>query len=287
LNSYIAHMQRITTATEISKISKDCRDNGLKIGFVPTMGALHDGHLSLITRAKSENDVVICSIFVNPTQFNEASDFERYPRTLEKDAEMLNSVGCDYLFAPDSSEIYPVPDRTTYELGKVSEVLEGEHRPGHFNGVASVVKRLFEIVKPHKAYFGLKDYQQYLVIKTLEEKYHLGVDVIGCPIIRSQDGLAMSSRNRLLEKHEAQHALILNKSLSKARKNIEKGKNPEEVEFQIKEDLIAKGVDLEYFEIRNADDLSKPTSAQEPLVALVAARFGKVRLIDNMNLSGD
>ena len=280
-------MQRITTATEISKISKDCRDKGLKIGFVPTMGALHNGHLSLITRAKSENDVVICSIFVNPTQFNESSDFERYPRTLEKDAEMLNSVGCDYLFAPDSAEIYPVPDRTTYELGGVAEFLEGEHRPGHFNGVASVVKRLFEIVKPHKAYFGLKDYQQYLVIKKLEEKYQLGVDVIGCPIIRSQDGLAMSSRNRLLEEHEAKHALVLNKSLSEARKNIEKGKSPEEVEMEIKEELITKGVDLEYFEIRNAGDLSIPSSSQEPLVALVAARFGKVRLIDNMNLRGD
>jgi len=251
------------------------------------MGALHEGHLSLVRRAKTENDIVICSVFVNPTQFNEPSDFQRYPRTLEKDTEMLESVECDYLFAPTASEIYPVPDQTVYELGNVAEVLEGRHRPGHFNGVASVVKRLFEVVQPHRAYFGLKDYQQYLVIKKLVENYHLGVEVIGCPIIRSEKGLAMSSRNELLAKSESERALILNQSLKRAQKLLEEGESPEKVEHTISEDLSSKGVDLEYFEIRNAGDLTKPDRYSKSLVALVAARFGKIRLIDNMNLTGN
>jgi pantoate--beta-alanine ligase len=278
-------MQRITTSREISKISSEQRDKGLKIGFVPTMGALHEGHLSLVRKAKAENDIAVCSIFVNPTQFNEPSDFQRYPRTLEKDVEMLESVGCDYLFAPTASEIYPVPDQTVYELGSVAEVLEGKHRPGHFNGVASVVKKLFEVVLPHRAYFGLKDYQQYLVIRKLVENYDLGVEVIGCPIVRSEKGLAMSSRNELLANTEAEHALVLNQSLKRAQALIEEGNSPEKVEHTISEDLSSKGVDLEYFEIRNAEDLSKPDSSSQSLVALVAARFGKIRLIDNMNLT--
>lgn len=285
MNPYIAQMQRITSVQEIFKISQELRIKGKKIGFVPTMGALHNGHLSLVSRAKDENDVAICSIFVNPTQFNEPADFQRYPRTLEKDIEMLESVGCDFLFTPSASEIYPVPDQTVYELGNVAEVLEGKHRPGHFNGVASVVKKLFEFVQPHRAYFGLKDYQQYLVIKKLVENYQIGVDVIGCPIIRSADGLAMSSRNKLLAKTEAEHALILNHSLKRAQQLIKEGDSPEKVERIISEDLSSKGVDLEYFAIRNAEDLSKPTPSTEALVALVAGRFGKVRLIDNMNLS--
>jgi len=280
-------MQRITTAKEILKINRDLRNNGARIGFVPTMGALHNGHLSLVKRAKSENDAVVCSIFVNPTQFNEPTDFQRYPRNLEKDAELLESVECDYLFAPTASEIYPIPDQTHYELGSVSEELEGKHRPGHFNGVASVVKRLFEIVKPDRAYFGLKDYQQYLVIKNLVENYNLPVEVIGCPIIRSEEGLAMSSRNELLGKTEAEHALKLNESLKRAQKLIEEGKPTQEVESTISKDLSSQGVDLEYFEIRNAGDLSKPDNSSQSLVALVAARFGKIRLIDNMNLTSN
>lgn len=251
------------------------------------MGALHEGHLSLVRKAKAENDIAVCSIFVNPTQFNEPSDFQRYPRTPEKDMEMLESVGCDYLFAPTASEIYPVPDQTVYELGSIAEVLEGKHRPGHFNGVASVVKKLFEVVLPHRAYFGLKDYQQYLVIRKLVENYDLGVEVIGCPIVRSEKGLAMSSRNKFLANTEAQQALFLNKSLRRAQELIEEGNSPEKVELTISQDLSSKGVDLEYFEIRNAEDLSKPDSSSQSLVALVAARFGKVRLIDNMNLTSN
>jgi len=280
-------MQRINTAREISRISKDHRNNGLKIGFVPTMGALHEGHLSLVKRSKSENDITICSIFVNPTQFNESSDFQRYPRTIAKDTELLESVGCNYLFTPPANEIYPVPDQTVYNLGEVANVLEGKHRPGHFNGVASVVKRLFEIVAPHKSYFGLKDYQQFLVIKKLVENYDLGVEVVGCPIIRSDKGLAMSSRNTLLENEQAQHALVLNRHLQQAKNLLEQGESPEGIEKIIQSDLKSKGVDLEYFQIRNAKDLSSPSSTEEALVALVAARFGKIRLIDNMNLQSD
>ena len=287
MNSYIAHMQRITSAKEIFNISKDQRNKGHKIGFVPTMGALHEGHLSLVRRSKSENDITICSIFVNPTQFNEVSDFQHYPRTLERDAELLESIECDYLFAPSASEVYPIPDQTVYDLGEVANVLEGEQRPGHFNGVASVVKRLFEMVIPHRGYFGLKDYQQYLVIKKLVENYDLDVEVIGCPIIRTQNGLAMSSRNTLLEEKQAQHALILNQHLAQAKKLIKEGEAPESVEEIIRSGLKTNGVDLEYFQIRKADDLSNPSSTDEPLIALVAARFGEVRLIDNMNLSLD
>lgn len=281
-------MQRITTSKEIAKISQVHRNNGLQIGFVPTMGALHKGHLSLVERSKNENDITICSIFVNPTQFNDAADFQRYPRTLERDSQLLEGVNCDYLFAPTSKEeIYPVPDKTEYELGSVAAVLEGKHRPGHFNGVASVVKRFFEIVKPHKAYFGLKDYQQYLVIKQLVENYNLDVDVIGCPIVRSEKGLAMSSRNTLLLEKQTDHALTLFNSLKKAKSLLKSGKSPNSIEKEIVSGLQSDKVDLEYFEIRNAADLSKPKNPNEDLVALVAARFGEIRLIDNMNISSN
>ncbi len=287
MNSYIAHMQRITSAQEIFEISQDLRNKGVKIGFVPTMGALHEGHLSLVERAKKENNVAVCSIFVNPTQFNEQADFQRYPRTIERDIEMLESVNCDFLFAPDVSGIYPVPDQNVYNLGSVADVLEGKHRPGHFNGVASVVKRFFELVNPHKAYFGLKDYQQYLVIKNLVKNYEIDVEVVGCPIIRNEKGLAMSSRNKLLKERDAERALVLNQSLKRAQELIHSGTAPSDVENIITEDLENRNVDLEYFKIRDAHDLSEPKKTSSPLIALVAARFGKVRLIDNMNLSGD
>lgn len=279
-------MQRFTSSKRITEITHEIRLSGQQIGFIPTMGALHDGHLSLVRRSLAENDITICSIFVNPTQFNEPDDFNSYPRNIEADAKMLESVGCDILFAPIASEIYPVPDLTIYELGKVANELEGSHRPGHFNGVASVVKRLFEITQPHKAYFGLKDYQQYLVIRTLSENYNLKVDVIGCEIVRSNSGLALSSRNALLSDSNSINAKILFKGLEKAKTLLQQGFSIDSILEQIEVFYGETGGDLEYFEIRKKDDLSIPASGQtQGLIALVAARFGEVRLIDNLILN--
>lgn len=178
---------------------KTLKKAGRSIGFVPTMGALHSGHLSLIESAKSQCDVVVCSIFINPTQFNDAKDFDRYPRNYNDDAELLKSVNCDILFLPSVKEIYPDESfKLNIDFGFLETVLEGKYRPGHFKGVGMVVKRLFELVNPDHAFFGLKDYQQFMVIKKLVEIYQFPIQLHGMPTIREKDGLAMSSRNKLL-----------------------------------------------------------------------------------------
>ncbi len=209
----------IRKAGEMTSLAENLPEKS--IGFVPTMGALHKGHLSLVEKSSSENDLTVVSIFVNPTQFNDPKDFDRYPREVEQDLELLKSVKVDYVFLPDNAEIYPEKDEHQYELGEVSLVLEGAFRPGHFNGVASVVKRLFEIVQPKRAYFGLKDFQQYRIITELNKNYNLGVEVIGCDTVRDEDGLALSSRNMLLSKEEKNLALHLSKTLRLMSENSE------------------------------------------------------------------
>lgn len=278
-------MLTITSAHEMHDFANKQRSKAVKIGFIPTMGALHAGHISLIEASKNENDLTVCSIFVNPTQFNEASDFNKYPRQVEADLEKLKEVGCDAVFVPEVKDIYPKPDKTIYELGDIAEKIEGAHRPGHFNGVASVVKRLLELVEPHNAYFGLKDYQQYLVIKKLVEHYQLDVNIVGCPIKREESGLAMSSRNQLLTAKGAETASNLYRSLTLV-KNAAHEYPSEELEKIGWAYLKSKeGVRLEYFVVVDKNTLEPSKNKErDDLIALVAAHVDGVRLIDNMFL---
>lgn len=256
----------------------------MKIGFIPTMGALHEGHMSLIEASKRENDVTISSVFVNPTQFNDPKDFDKYPRQVSSDLDKLAKAGCDVAFLPSVDEIYPRRDTTIYELGEISTLIEGAHRPGHFNGVASVVKRLFETTLPHNAYFGLKDYQQYLIIKTLVNKYGLDVNVVGCPIVREKSGLAMSSRNQLLSPEGKETASHLSAALNLIKKD-QSGHDSIYLE-KLGEDFLSqqKGIDTEYLLVVDAETLRKPLSPHRLRIALIAARVEGVRLIDNIFL---
>jgi pantoate--beta-alanine ligase len=263
------------------------RESGKTIGFVPTMGALHEGHLSLVRFCRQQNDFVVASIFVNPTQFNDKEDLCRYPRTPEKDMEMLRSAGCDMVFVPGEKEIYPEPDNRQFDFGNLGSILEGEHRPGHFNGVAQVVTRLFDIIKPHRAYFGLKDFQQLAIIKKVTADLHYPVEIIGCPIVREPDGLAMSSRNMLLQPEERITALQLSQSLFQARK-MKEGHAPAAVRQWVVEHLGAvPGISLEYFEIVSSRDLLpvENWNGGDQVIGCLAARVGRIRLIDNINFS--
>ncbi len=256
------------------------------IGLVPTMGALHAGHLSLVEQSKAQNQLTICSVFVNPTQFNDPKDFDRYPRTIDTDSELLADAACDILFAPLTKEIYPVPDARIYDLGDITTRLEGAFRPGHFNGVASVVSRLFNIVNPTRAYFGLKDFQQYLVIKALVEKFNLNVQVVGCDIVRENNGLAMSSRNVLLNPEDRIVAAELFKALTKIK--IAYGKvRLDQLSAIGKAHLdMFPTITTEYLEVVTSSNLApiKDSVSTEPLRALVAVKIGGVRLIDNLEI---
>ncbi len=210
-------MKVFETVEALSSFRKTLARDRLRTGFVPTMGALHEGHLSLVDMASKETGHVIVSIFVNPTQFNDPNDLKNYPRNIRKDLELLSGHGVDAVFVPDLHEIYPSPDTRQFDFGKLDKVLEGEHRPGHFNGVAQVVSRLFEIVHPDVAFFGQKDYQQLLIIKKLVEMLEMDVEIVACPIVREPDGLAMSSRNQLLTPEERKHAPKIAETLLRAR----------------------------------------------------------------------
>lgn len=278
-------MMTLTSARDMLDFTDKQRSKSTKIGFIPTMGALHAGHMSLIEASKKENDLTICSIFVNPTQFNEASDFNKYPRQVAADLEKLKQAQCDAVFLPEVKDIYPKPDTTVYELGPIAGKIEGAHRPGHFNGVASVVKRLLELVKPHNAYFGLKDYQQYLVIKKLVEKYKLDVNIVGCAIKREESGLAMSSRNQLLTESGERIAINVHRSLKLVKNAAHQypAKELEKIGWAYLESK--EGVSPEYFVVVDKNTLEPPVNNQVgELIALVAARVENVRLIDNLFL---
>lgn len=261
-------------------------------GFVPTMGALHEGHLSLIAQSRKKCDITVCSIFVNPTQFNDKSDYDKYPNTIARDIEMLIDAGCNVLFLPGVKEMYPdgLENKKPLNFGYVAETLEGEHRPGHFAGMAQVVEKLLRIVKPDKLYMGQKDYQQQLIVRHLIKKRRLNTELIMGATLREKDGLAMSSRNVRLDVPARKLAVELSKALLKAQKAIKEPgtKNPEprriaEIQEKTTQHLRSiAGVELEYFEIRNAETLKPATTRKEKKVALVAAKIGGVRLIDNM-----
>ncbi len=266
---------------------KDRKHRGRRIGFVPTMGALHDGHLALVKRAVRENDQVVSSIFVNPLQFNKSEDLEKYPRSLESDQEMLKSVGCDLVFCPDTKEMYPEPDTKDYDFGVLDKVMEGRHRPGHFNGVAIVVKKLFDLVEPHRAYFGQKDYQQLQIIRALVATENLDVEIVACPTIRESDGLAMSSRNRRLTPSQRREAPKIFRALDKAR-NMYPGTGVDEIKTMVIDEINASPqLEVEYFEISDADTLLpvKRPGKNQKLVACIAVSAGNVRLIDNVLFS--
>jgi len=267
----------------LGKVSED----GKTIGFIPTMGALHRGHLSLVNQAQAETLCTVVSIFVNPTQFNDKKDLEKYPRTLGSDIEMLCSQGTNVLFAPSPEEVYPPGLETTLNLdfGQLETVMEGAFRPGHFDGMAQVVNRLLDIVKPNKLFMGQKDFQQLTIVRSMLKQLNHKTKLVVCPIIREQDGLAMSSRNRRLTPDYREKAVLLSQILSKAKSNLQT-ETPENISIMAMNKLTAAGFKPEYFDIVDGFTLLpiKQFSDSKFVVALTAAWAGKVRLIDNMIL---
>jgi len=254
------------------------------LGFVPTMGALHKGHLSLVEHAVKENDIVVVSIFVNPAQFNNNSDLKRYPRNLDSDLKLLENTGCDIVFSPTIKEMYPEPDNRIFDFGHLGKVMEGKYRPGHFNGVAKIVSKLFDVVKPQNAYFGLKDFQQLAVVKELARRMYPDIRIVVCPIIRENDGLAMSSRNLLLSIAQRNEAVRIYKTLVKAKKLIHH-KSVSELTGWVTETINKNALlDVEYFEIVDDESLLPVTNWEEPAIKVgcIAVNCGDVRLIDNI-----
>ncbi|WP_321997758.1 pantoate--beta-alanine ligase [Draconibacterium orientale] len=276
-------MKLVSTIQELQTEIQHLAD-GKTVGFVPTMGALHAGHISLVKQAVLENSVVVVSIFVNPTQFNDPADLERYPRTLENDMKLLEPTGCSIVFAPNAKEVYPEPDKRKFNFGKLEEVMEGKHRPGHFNGVAQVVSRLFDMVKPTKAYFGLKDFQQLAIVKNMVKQLQLPVEIVPCAIIREKSGLAMSSRNELLTEEQRKNATLISETLFKA-KELKGQKSVQEITDWVTETINKNPfLDVEYFEIVDDEQLQPVKSWDEKStkVGCVAVFCGKIRLIDNI-----
>ncbi len=278
-------MKVFTTKKELQQHLQQIKNANKSIGFVPTLGALHQGHISLIEQAQQGNDVVVCSIFVNPTQFNDPKDLEKYPRTLEADIAMLEQVNCDVLFNPPVSEIYDDNEHWHLEIGPMEQLLEGKSRPGHYQGVTQVVSKLFNIVNPDTAYFGQKDYQQFSIISKMVDLLKMPVRLVMCPIKREADGLAMSSRNIHLTATDRQHALILSKTLNWVKENFDISKM-QQLQYEAESIISAvEGVELDYFEIADGKTLLPADSHSQITVVLVAAKVGKTRLIDNVILS--
>ena len=280
-------MIQFSTVSGIKEFLESKEVKQKTVGFVPTMGALHDGHLSLVKKSLLENDLTVVSIFVNPIQFNNQEDLKKYPRTLDVDLKKLQDIGCDVVFTPNYNEMYPDEITERFDFGELERVMEGKHRPGHFNGVAIVVKRLFEIVNPQRAYFGEKDYQQLLIIKALVKKENLSVEIVPVEIVREPHGLAMSSRNELLSDKARQQAGIIYKVLKDVKKIIP-NKQPSEIKEYVKKQF-AENPDftLEYFEIADSNTLQHipDKKKMENSRAFIVAHIENVRLIDNISLS--
>jgi pantoate--beta-alanine ligase len=268
---------------ELRRAVRKAREGGAEVGLVPTMGYLHEGHLSLVRRSRAENKATVVSIFVNPTQFGPNEDFGAYPRDLERDAILLEREGVDIVFCPSPEDLY-LPDHSTFvNEDRVSRDLCGASRPGHFRGVCTIVLKLFNLVGPDRAYFGEKDYQQLQVIRRMARDLNVGVEIKGCPIVREKDGLALSSRNVYLSKEDRVAALTLNRALGRARALFGRGERKAallvgEVRLELEKE---ERVCLEYAELRDAVDLSVVETAEKPAVLALAARVGKTRLIDN------
>ncbi|MDA3779494.1 MAG: pantoate--beta-alanine ligase [Bacteroidales bacterium] len=275
---------------EISKLQNELNkilSSKRSIGFVPTMGALHEGHMSLVKRSQEENDITIVSIFVNPTQFNEKNDYLKYPRLVSSDIVKLEKINCDIVFAPLEEDMYPENDNREFEFDGLDVVMEGKYRPRHFRGVALIVTKLFDIVKPDRAYFGSKDFQQVAIIKQVVKKYNIAVEIIACPIEREKDGLAMSSRNIRLDEEQRKNVPLISKSL------FEISQKAKSLSLQETKQLIIRKIndnpflEVEYFDIVNEKDLSSLTVWDKKILkrACIAVYVGNVRLIDNVRIN--
>lgn len=278
-------MQILTTVAGLHAYTEQARQSGKRVGLVPTMGALHAGHIQLVEAARAECNEVVVSIFVNPTQFNNADDFRLYPRVPEADAEMLAPAGCTALFIPSVEEMYPNPAVLRFDFGSLERVMEGAHRPGHFNGVATVVSKLLHMARPHRAYFGQKDWQQVAVIRQLVADLSFDLEIVTCPTIREADGLAMSSRNRRLDPAARAAAPLLHQVLDAAATRVRQGAAPAQVRAEAEAALAREPLlTPEYVEVADAQTLQPLTeyAPNRSVVLCLAAHLGGVRLIDNV-----
>ncbi len=281
-------MKIIDTIKDLRLLLDESRAAGKSVGLVPTMGALHAGHASLVERAVKENDVVVVSVFVNPTQFNDKNDLKNYPRTLDADCALLERIGATVAFAPSVEEMYPEEDTRLFSFAPLDTVMEGACRPGHFNGVAQIVSKLFYAVEPDRAYFGEKDFQQLAIIREMVRQLGMGLEIVGCPIVREEDGLAMSSRNTLLSEDERERALTISSTLFAS---VDFAKvNTLAATKAFVEDMIndTPGLELEYYQIVDGNTLQEigEWSDSDYVVGCIALFCGNVRLIDNIKYKG-
>ena len=281
-------MRVVKTISELKSLISGYKQENKTVGLVPTMGALHAGHKSLVDRARKENDIVVVSVFVNPTQFNNKQDLATYPRTEERDCALLEAAGCDVVFMPAVEEVYPEPDNRQFDLGAVAEEMEGAHRPGHFNGVAQIVSKLFGFVEPDRAYFGEKDFQQIAVIRKMVQLEGFKLQIVACPIKREDDGLALSSRNARLSAVEREYALNISQTLFKSCTFAKSHPVAETQKFVEDAIAAAPGLRLEYFEIVDGTTLQKITDWEDTdyAVGCITVFCGEVRLIDNIKYKG-
>ena len=278
-------MRIVKTINELISLVNELKADNKTIGFVPTMGALHEGHLTLVRQCVAENEVCIVSVFVNPTQFNNKADLEKYPRNVEKDAQLLEEAGCAYVFAPSAEEMYSTNElENTFEFdfGGMDRLMEGKFRPGHFNGVVQVVSKLFKLVQPDKAYFGKKDFQQLAIIHRMVRLMHFPVEVVDCPIVREASGLAMSSRNERLSAAERDTAANIYRILNESR-NLTDTMSPAELTQWVTDEVNnAGGLSVEYFDIADCQTLITIDRWQPESIGCIAVFCGEVRLIDNI-----
>lgn len=281
-------MLTLTSAAEVTAVSKEAHRAGKRVGFVPTMGALHEGHLSLVRTARAQSDVVIASVFVNPTQFGPNEDFSRYPRQPERDSAMLAAEKTDYLFMPSTEEMYPPGATTWVTVEGLSEKLDGSSRPGHFRGVTTVVSKLFNIVQPDFAFFGQKDAAQAAIISTMVRDLNFDVQIVVCPIVRESDGLAMSSRNAYLTPEQRKQATVLYRALMRVQSLVDRGEASSARLHVAGTQVMAEesAVKLDYFEIVNRDTLDPVSDVSKGALIAVAAYVGSTRLIDNIVVTG-
>lgn len=277
-------MKIVHTISDLQAHLVALRAQGKRIGLVPTMGALHDGHASLVSRCAQENEVAVVSVFVNPTQFNDQTDLAKYPRTLEADCLLLERCGADFVFAPAVEEMYPRPDERSFSYPPLDTVMEGAFRPGHFNGVCQIVSKLFDAVGPDVAYFGEKDFQQLAIIREMVRRMGYDLQIVGCPIIREQDGLALSSRNQRLSAEDRQHALAISRTLFASRDYAANHTVSETLQWVKQAIAEADGLSLEYFEIVDGDTLQTLSCWEDATSAVgcITVFCGEVRLIDNI-----
>ena len=277
-------MKVIHTIKDLQAELTVLRAQGKKVGLVPTMGALHVGHASLVKRSVSENGVTVVSVFVNPTQFNDKNDLAKYPRTLDADCRLLEDCGAAFAFAPSVEEMYPQPDTREFSYAPLDTVMEGAFRPGHFNGVCQIVSKLFDAIQPDRAYFGEKDFQQLAIIREMVRQMNYKLEIVGCPIVREEDGLALSSRNKRLSAQERENALNISRTLFKSR-TFATSHTVSETQKMVEEAIeAAPGLLLEYFEIVDGNTLQKVNSWEDAqyVVGCITVFCGEVRLIDNI-----